>query len=110
MADEPKRPFLTAFQAAKAYHRPGWEAYARKVETEREVQRQNAPIVLREKSMKTGNTDYTFSIIRKKNGRPYLRISGYIAKTNHRGTVIVFAPYVPAFLGILQEFSKGLET
>src|SRR5690348_3899892 len=105
MGEEPKRPYLTEFQAAKAYHRPGWEAYARKVEQERELQRQNAPIVLKEKRMKTGNTDYTFSVIQRKNEKPYLRISGYIAKTDYRGTIVVFAPYVPAFLGILQEIS-----
>src|SRR5690348_4489089 len=108
MTDEPQRPYLTDLQAMKAHHRPGWEAYARKVEQERELRRQNAPIVLREKRMKTGNTDYTFSIIQRKNTKPYLRISGYITKTDYRGTIVVFEPYVPAFLGILQEISKSL--
>jgi hypothetical protein len=31
---------------------------------------------------------------------------GFIEKKNYRGTIVVFSPYVPAFLGILQELSK----
>ena len=78
MAEEPQRPFLTDFQAAKAYHRPGWEAYARKVEAECEREHQNAKVVLKEKRMKVGNTLYTFTVKQGKNGTPYLVISGNI--------------------------------
>ncbi|SRR6266496_5260820 len=104
MSDE--KPFLTSFQATKAYHRPGWEYYARNAEAERNERLANAKVVLKEKHMNAGNTHYTFSIVRKKNTKPYLRISVFIEKMNYRGTIVIFGPYVPAFLGILQELSK----
>ena len=104
MSDE--KPFLTSFQATKAYHRPGWEYYARNAEAERNERLANAKVVLKEKHMNAGNTHYTFSIVRKKNTKPYLRVSMFIEKMNYRGTIVIFAPYVPAFLGILQELSK----
>jgi hypothetical protein len=111
MADnqEPDRPFLTPLQSTKAYHRPGWEHYAAKVEAQREIERQNAQVVLREKRMNAGSTHYTFSIIQKKNTKPYLRVSVFVEKHNYRGTIVIFAPYVPAFLGILQELAKEFE-
>jgi hypothetical protein len=90
---EPDRPFLTRFQSMKAYHRPRWEAYARKAEAEREIERRNARIVLKEKRMKVGDTLYTFTVKQGKNGKPYLVISGNIEKLNYRGSIVVFAPY-----------------
>jgi len=106
MADDPKQPYLTDFQATKAYHRPGWEAIARKVAAERRIREANAPVILKQKRMNAGSTHYTFSIIQKKNIKPYLRLSVFAEPMNYRGTIVVFAPYVPAFLGILQELSK----
>jgi hypothetical protein len=106
MADEPKRPYLTPLQSTKAYHQPGWEAYAAKVNAERKKAEENAKVILKEKRMNAGSTHYTFSIIQSENTKPYLRISGFIEKKNYRGTVVVFSPYVRAFLGILQELSK----
>ncbi len=106
MTDE--KPFLTPFQATKAYHRPGWEYYAQNVEAERSERLANAKVVLKEKHMNAGSTHYTFSIIRKKNTKPYLRITVFVEKINYQGTIVVFEPYVPAFLGILQELSKEL--
>src|SRR5215213_9536221 len=109
MADEPKQPYLTQFQATKAYHRPGWEHYAAKVEAERKIREANAKVVLKEKRMNAGSTHYTFSIVQQKNTKPYLRISVFVEKHNYRGTIVVFAPYVPVFLSILHEITKDLE-
>ena len=106
MADEPRRPYLTDLQTTKFYHRPGFAYYAVKREAERRKAEENAKVVLKEKRMNAGNTHYTFSIIQKKNTKPYLRINVFMEKINYRGTIVVFAPYVPAFLGILQEMSK----
>src|SRR5436190_22931694 len=98
MADEPQRPFLTDFQSTKAYHRPGWEHYAAKVEAERERALQNAKVVLKEKRIKVGSSLYIFSVKRGKNGKPYLVITGNAEKIHYRRSIIVFAPYVPDFL------------
>jgi hypothetical protein len=108
MADvpQPQRPFLTDFQSTKAYHRPGWEHYAAKVEAEREIERQNAQVVLKEKRMKVGNTLYTFTVKQGKNGKPYLVISRNIEKLNYRGSIVVFEPYIPDFLRVLQQLAK----
>ena len=76
---------------------------------ERKRAEENAKVVLKEKRMNAGSTHYTFSIIQKKNTKPYLRVSVYIEKIDYRGTIVVFAPYVPAFLSILHEITKHLE-
>ena len=109
MADEPKRPFLTTFQATKAYQRSGWEAYAQKVEAERERALQNAKVVLKEKQIKAGSSLYIFTVKRGANGKPYLVITGNAEKIHYRGSIIVFAPYVPDFLRVVQELSKEIE-
>jgi len=85
---------------------PGWEYYAQKVEAERNERLENAKVVLKETHMNAGNTHYTFSIVQKKNTKPYLRISVCIEKMNYRGTIVVFGPYVPVFMGKLHELSK----
>jgi len=100
------KPFLTDFQATKAYHRPGWASYAAQAEADRRKKEENRAVILKEKRMNAGSTHYTFSIIQKKNIKPYLRLSVFAEPMNYRGTIVVFAPYVPAFLGILQELSK----
>ena len=105
MAD---RPFLTDFQSTKAYHRPGWEHYARNVEIERQQALQNAKVVRKQKRLKMGNTLYDFSIREGKNGKPYLLVTGIIEKVNYRGSVVVFAPYLPDFLRVVQQLSKEL--
>ncbi|SRR6266498_4494417 len=103
------KPFLTDFQATKAYHRPGWEAIAREIATERRLREQNAKVVLKEKHMNAGSTHYTFSVVQTRNSKPYLRVNMDSEKMNYRGTIVVFAPYVPAFLGILQKLSKEFD-
>jgi hypothetical protein len=100
---------VTSYQSTKAYHRPGWEAYAKKVEAERELERQNAKVVLKEKRIKAGSSLYIFSVKRGKNGKPYLVITGNAEKIHYRGSIIVFAPYVPVFLSKLREMANGLE-
>jgi hypothetical protein len=110
MADEPKRPYLTDLQATKFHHQPGWAAYAAKLEAERKEREQNARVVLKEKHMNTGSARYTISVIQRKKGeKPYLRISGYIEKTGYRGTIVVFAPYVPTFVSMITRLAEGLE-
>jgi hypothetical protein len=90
----------------KFYHQPGWSHYAAKVEAERAQALQNAKVVLKEKRIKAGDTLYVFSVVRGKNGRPYLKITGTIEKINYRGSIVVMAPYVPDFLRVLQQLSK----
>ena len=103
------KPFLTDFQATKAYHRPGWASYAAQAEADRRKKEEKKAVILKEKHMHAGSTRYTVSVIQRKNGeKPYVRISGYCEPTGYRGTIVVFAPYVPAFLGILQELSKEM--
>src|SRR5215212_2704489 len=109
MADEPKRPYLTQFQATKAYHRPGWEHYAAKVEAERQKAFEDRKVVLKEKRMNAGSTHYTFSVVQKRDTKPYLRISVFAEKIDYRGTIVVFAPYVPTFMSKLRELANGLE-
>src|SRR5438093_8598178 len=110
MADEKKFDYgiLSSNGTGKFYHGSDWPQYATKVDAERKKAEENAKVVLKEKRMNAGNTHYTCSIIQKKNTKPYLRISVFIEKINYRGTIVVFAPYVPAFLGILQELSEVL--
>jgi len=111
MSDEKKFDYgiLSSYGTGKFYHRPGWASYAAKANADRKKAEENAKVVLKEKRMNAGNTHYTFSIIQKKNTKPYLRISGYIEKTGYRGTIVVFAPYVPTFVGMVQQLAKGLE-
>jgi hypothetical protein len=99
----------TPYAHGKAYHQPGWKYYAEKAEAERRTQLQNAKIVLREKRMKMGDTRYTFTVKQGKNGKPYLVITRDIAKINYRGSIVIFAPYLPDFLRVLQQLSKGFE-
>src|SRR5262245_10482818 len=99
----------TRFGNGKACHQPGWEYYARKAEAERDELLQNAKVVLKEKRIKAGNTLYTFTIKQSKSGKPYLVISGNVEKISYRGSIVVFAPYMPDFLRVLQQVSKMLE-
>jgi len=69
----------------------------------------NAKVILKEKHMNAGRTHYTFTIVQKKNTKPYLRLSVFAEPINYRGTIVVFAPYVPVFLSILREVTKELE-
>jgi hypothetical protein len=56
--------------------------------------------------MKVGNTLYTFTVKQGKNGKPYLVISGNIEKLKYRGSIVVFEPYMPDFLRVLQQLAK----
>src|SRR5215212_5738031 len=107
MSDEKKFNYGTlSSYGGKFYHRPGWEHYAAKVEAEREQALQNAKVVLKEKRIKAGSSLYIFTVKRGKNGKPYLVITGNAEKIRYRGSIIVFAPYVPDFLRVFQELSK----
>jgi hypothetical protein len=60
--------------------------------------------------MRVNGAVYTFSVIQRKNGeKPYFRISEYCERTGYRGSVVVFSPYVPAFVSMVMQLSKGLE-
>jgi len=99
MADE-------QYATGKYYHRPEWPQIAAKFEAERRRREANAPIVLRKKHINLGGTHYTFFLLQKKNHKPYLKVSMMSERLDQRGTISISAPYVPTFLGIMQELSK----
>jgi hypothetical protein len=108
MSDKKKFDYgiLSSYGTGKFYHRPGWGHYAAKVEAERELALQNAKVVLKEKRIKAGSSLYTFIVRRAANGKLYLVITGNAEKIHYRGSIIVFAPYVPDLLRVIQELSK----
>ena len=112
MSDEKKYDYgILSSYGGKFYHRPEWKAYAAKVEQERALHLKNAKIVLKEKHIQAGGALYTFTAIRGKNGKPYIKITGEIKKVNYKGSIVIQAPYLLVFVAVMDsviQFSRSV--